>query len=75
MTAEASNGVARAVTWADIRPGDVVRLKGDDWTVTAAERNELGTLMVTIQRASRIVGPTAIPANREVERAKIEAEL
>ena len=39
-------------TWADIRPGDVVRLKGDDWTVTDTDTDD-GQTMVVVQRAGR----------------------
>ena len=62
-------------TWADIRPGDVVRLKGDDWTVTAAERRDIistlpAKIAVTIERMGRAVGPRPMPADAEVERVE-----
>lgn len=57
------------VTWADIRPGDTVRLKGEDWTVTRArgDGSPGTTTLVTIERGDRIVGPREMPSNGVVE--------
>lgn len=58
-------------TWGDIRPGDVVRLKGDEWTVTQAEAETFEVITVTIQRAGRTVGPRGVERDAEVERVDL----
>lgn len=57
-------------TWADIRPGDRVMLKGDDWWVTDAEHDHLGTVVVTVKREGRIVGPRHMDSAATVERVE-----
>lgn len=59
-----------AVTWADIRAGDVVRLKGDDWLVAQTDQHAgpASPVEVVIQRQGRTVGPRTMDAGLPVER-------
>lgn len=60
-------------TWGDIFSGDVVRLKGEDWTVTHAAYgydadDAKASVVVTIERAGRVAGPRTMDAGLPVER-------
>lgn len=57
-------------TWADIRPGDVVRLKGKLWTVTQADPLDAGRVMVSIRDAGTARWTNDRPGDLAVERVE-----
>lgn len=63
-----------SVTWADIRPGDVVRLKGKLWTVTQADPLDAGRVMVSIRDEGTARWTNDRPGDLAVERVETIGE-